>query len=430
MKNEPTTSSLSSVWRISTEPALKAWQLLYLCFWGIVIGIFTGTVISLFRVISHTCYMALLKYSSLPKQSFVHIAIFFLIFLGVALIIGLIMHNPYMRLGGTGWRIKALAHGQSHPWLKILLPKFIGTCLVMALGVSVGRGGPCVQMGGAAALGLGSLHKEEKIKRRFFMLGGCAAGLSADFGSPFAGIAYIYEVMKENLDPVLFIFLLSGSVGVYIVEVHVFNLTFLLPYGSPMLPDLLQSLWLLPLGFLSGLTGTALNYAVLASLKLYSRQKILSIYLQPIVVFMLVALMFYIFPVLTGEGLSVLAFLRDGNILLSYLCFFLFAKLLFTAFCYGSSIPSGLMEPLLCLGGVTGAIFGSFLAQAGAIPTDLVPGMIVMGMAGSYACAEQAPITALLLVLGMTGTWNLAIPMLLVVAIAFYCGRVAKVRVL
>lgn len=430
MKNETSTSSLSSVWRISTEPALKAWQLLYLCLWGCAIGMAVGAVISLFRIISHKSYTALLEYASLPAQNFCHIALFFVLFLATALFIGYLIRNPFMRFGGTGWRIRALAHGQPHPWLRILLPKFIGTCLVMGLGVSVGRGGPCVQMGAATALGFGRLHKDELIKRRFFMLGGCSAGLSADFGSPFSGVAYVYEVMKEKLDPVLFIFLLSGSVGVYAMEMHIFDLGYLLPFGSPKLPDLLQSLWLLPLGLLSGIVGSALNYAILGSMKLYSRQKLLSPCLRPVAVFMLVALMFYIFPALTGEGLSVLASLREGNALLGYLCFFLCAKLLFTAFCFGSGIPAGLMEPLLCLGGVTGGIYGAFLVYIGAISPELVNCLIVMGMAGAYACAEQAPITALLLVLGMTGTWEIATPMLLVVAIAFYCGRVARVRVI
>lgn len=430
MKNNPSISTLSSVWRITAEPALKAWQLLYLCLWGFAIGLLSGAVISLFRILSHKLYAMLLKYSSLPGQSLCHIALFFLLFLGVALFIAFIIRNPYMRFGGTGWRIKALAHGQSHPWISILLPKFIGTCLVMGLGVSVGRGGPCVQMGAATALGLGRLRKDEKIKRRFFMLGGCSAGLSADFGAPFAGVAYVYEVMKEKLDPVLFIFLLSGSVGVYAMEMHIFNLGYLLPFGSPKLPDLLQSLWLPPLGLLSGIVGSALNYAILGSMKLYYKQKFISPCMRPILVFLLVALMFYIFPAITGEGLSVLASLRDGTVLLGFLCFFLCAKLLFTAFCFGSGIPAGLMEPLLCLGGVTGGIYGAILVNIGAISPDIVNSLIVMGMAGAYACAEQAPITALLLVLGMTGTWEIATPMLLVVAIAFYCGRVAHVRVI
>lgn len=423
-------SSSSSAWRITAEPELSCAQILYLCFWGYAIGLLTGAVIAVFRILTHKVYVYLRDYTSLPDQSFGHIAFIFLLFLAAALLTGFLIRNPYIRFGGTGWRLRALAHGQIHPWLKILLPKFIGTSIVMALGVSVGRGGPCVQMGAATALGLDRENGKNPLKRRYFMLGGCSAGLSADFGSPFAGIAYVYEVMKQRLDPVLFMFLLAGSLGVYTAETHIFHLPLLLPFGNPATPDLLQLFWLVPLGFLSGLTGSALNYALLASMRLYSRQKLLSPCLRPIVVFMVTALMFYIFPMLTGEGLSVLSALKEGNIIPAYLCFFLCAKFLFTAFCYGAGLPAGLMEPLLCLGGVTGGIYAGFLVAMGLIPPELVNCMIVIGMAGAYACAEQAPTTALLLVLGMTGAWNIAPPMLLVVAIAFYCGRVARVRVL
>lgn len=416
-----------SVWDSVSETALNSQQVIYLTIWGFLVGMATGTVISIFRILSGKMYHFIRAYTSAPDPTFGKVMLFLLLCLIAALITGFLIRNPAIRGGGAAWEISALTEGQPHPWKKILLPKFIGSWLVMAMGISVGREGPCIQMGAATALGLENFNQDMAQKRRFFILGGCSAGLASAFSAPFAGIPYVYEVMRQKIDPVLFTFMLAGSFGVFVSQIQIFGLGLMLPFGQAIMPTPLFFFWLVPLGICAGLTGCAYALALQTSLKLYARQTLLSPCLRPVIVFLSAGIMLFVFPAVTGEGLSIFSSIKAGEALLGYLCFFLAAKLLFTAFCYGSGIPAGVMVPVLCVGGVTGGIFADLLLNFGLISHNVADGMIVMGMAGAFASAERAPVTALLLVLEMTGAWNLAPGMLLVVAIAVICARLLKV---
>lgn len=422
------TRDLDNVWFTSSQKTLPPGRLLYLCAWGFIVGALAGGAVAIFRIITSSAYQLFLNFASAPDPVSGSWFFIFVIALLFALITGYLIRNPNIRFGGVSWEYYAIADGQPRPWRTIFLPKFLGTMLVMSMGVSVGHAEPCVQMSAAAALGLSRDQRNNVMKRRFFVLGGCSAGLSAAFSAPFAGVAYVYEVMRLKMDSAIFVFLLSGCLGVYVTETRLFGLGMILPFGDVALPGLLQSLWLVPLAFLAGLAGILYTVVLRGSVKLYDRQKLLSPCLRPIIVFLAAAVLLFAYPAVTGNGFSIFSAIQSGDAFLGYLCFFFCAKLLFTAFCYGSGIPAGVMMPLLCVGGVSGGVYANILLALGFIPPSFVNLMVILGMAGTFACAEQAPVTAMLIVLELTGAWNAAPFMLFVVAAAVFCGRVFKIK--
>ena len=112
----------------------------------------------------------------------------------------------------------------------------------------------------------------------------------------------------------------------------------------------------------------------------------------------------------------------------SFLWIFLVVKLFFTAFCYGSGIPAGLMVPLLCVGGVAGGLYADFLQYVNLLPAEYMETCLVLGMASSFTAGERAPVTAIMLVLEMTGAYILAPAALICVACAAFTARLARVR--
>lgn len=418
--------TFNNVWLVSSEDSQPPLDVCYTVFWGFMVGFASGIVIGVFRLATNRAYAFSLKITGGHDISI--IAAFCIFSTLAALITGLLIRNRAIRFGGEDWIRQALAQGQKHSWLKILLPKFLGSSLVMAFGMSVGREGPSIQMGAATALGLKNFEPRQSLERRFFILGGCAAGLAAAFSAPFSGICYVYEIMKEKIDSVLLTFLLAGSFGVYVSVTQICGLDVLLPFGSPAIPSPRQFWLLLPLGILGGLTGVAYNYLLRGSITLYASQKWFALPFRPLLAFWGAAIMLFFFPGITGEGLNIFPAMQGGHIFVGYLCFFLVVKLVFTAYCYGSGIPAGQMVPMICVGGVSGGIYGQILMAAGWMPPEMLPGFIVMGMAASFAAAERAPVTALVLVLEMTGAWSTLASMLPVVAIGAFCGRLAKVR--
>lgn len=426
MRKPAFVSQIRKMWSSGPGEDATPADILFLMLMGLLVGLLAGSIISVFRITSNWAYAFALDRTS-GADGWVLLA-WALLALLAALAVGCLVRNPAIRFGGAGWERIALENGQPRVWLRVLVPKFAGSWLVMAFGLSVGREGPSIQMGAAAALGVENLDAGYRLERRFFILGGCAAGIAAAFSAPFVGICYVFEIMREKISRLLLIFLLAGGFGVYLSCTVCFGLDVLVPLGPVSVPNFSLFWQFALLGVLSGAVGAAYNYMLRLSIGAYRKQKILSPVFRPLLPFCAAAVMMPLFPAFTGEGLPVIHYMLDGHALLGYLLLFLCVKLVFTAFCYGSGVPAGVMVPALCLGAVTGGAFFGIMSALGLLEAEYLRTCLVMGMAGAFSAAERAPVTGMMLVAEMTGAFACAPLMLLCAGVAAFTGRVLRVK--
>lgn len=428
MKLTALSDSFQSLWQNLPADSQKPADLFYLVVIGFFIGLAASLVVAVFRLITDFAFNFALSWNAANHQTFGSLLLWLILAIAAALIVGRLIRNPAISFGGAEWIKNAAQNGQPRVWRKILLPKFIGSCLVMAFGVSVGREGPSIQMGAATALGLQMIDVKQRLERRFFTLAGSAAGLGAIFSAPFSGICYVYEIMREKFSGSLFIFMLAGSFGVYIGCRQIFGFSAILPLEHTPMPDFWKLWLLIPLAIFAGAVGIAYNCLLRWARNFYATQKVVPRFFQPLFAFGGAALMIIFFPSLSGEGMTIFAPIEAGNALLGYLCIFLVAKLLFTAYCYGSAIPAGVMVPVLCVGGVMGSIYSDWLQLFGLMDKDFGASCIAMGMAGAFAAAERAPVTGLVLVAEVTGAWSVALGMLFTGAIGAFMAKLARLK--
>jgi CIC family chloride channel protein len=83
-----------------------------------------------------------------------------------------------------------------------------------------------------------------------------------------------------------------------------------------------------------------------------------------------------------------------------------------TALCYGAGAPGGIFAPMLALGTLLGLWFGDLAA-------DRLPALVpqpdvftVAGMGALFAAVVRAPLTGIALALGLTGDYQLLLPVL------------------
>ena len=371
---------------------------------GLVVGLAAGVVVALFRLFSAWAYgqiSALVKTQEHDPQFYMML---FGAYILLALLVGvLISRFKAIRFGGSSWEKKALENEQSQPLSTVLLPKFIGSCLVMGSGISVGGEGPSIEMGASTALAIVEKYPSNHRNRDIFVYGGCAAGLAATFSAPFGGIPLIFEKKMAKFSWRLILFLLAGAAGVWLSVMYLFGLEMLFPVTGQE-PLKLSDYWaLVPLGIGCGFIGIIYASLMKCSKEIYSRIKILPEILHPLLPFLATALMLLLYPLATGEGLNIVEHVAADEYFLGPLLFFIVIKLFFTAFCYGSGIPAGLMVPLFCVGGVGGGIYFKIMNTASLLHGGLLMPCVLMGMASAFAAAERAPITSLVLVLEMTG---------------------------
>ncbi|RKK04297.1 hypothetical protein EBE87_02780 [Pseudoroseomonas wenyumeiae] len=96
---------------------------------------------------------------------------------------------------------------------------------------------------------------------------------------------------------------------------------------------------------------------------------------------------------------------------------FAFWKLLATVVSYLSGIPGGIFAPSLSVGAGIGHWLGALLPGA---PADAV---VLLGMVAYFAGVVQAPITAGVIVLEMTGNHGMAVPLMGTALIGFAASR-------
>ena len=84
-------------------------------------------------------------------------------------------------------------------WWRVHPVKFIGGMGTLGAGMVLGREGPTVQLGGNVGRMVGDLFRMRSAEARHTLLAtGAAAGLSAAFNAPLAGILFIIEEMRAQ----------------------------------------------------------------------------------------------------------------------------------------------------------------------------------------------------------------------------------------
>ncbi len=79
--------------------------------------------------------------------------------------------------------------------LRVLPVKFITTIATLATGGSVGKEGPCAQMGAAISSFFSTLFRFDSSDRKKLVVCGISAGFAAVFGTPIAGAIFGVEVL-------------------------------------------------------------------------------------------------------------------------------------------------------------------------------------------------------------------------------------------
>ena len=86
---------------------------------------------------------------------------------------------------------------------------------------------------------------------------------------------------------------------------------------------------------------------------------------------------------------------------------------------YSTGAPGGIFAPLLLLGALIGSIFG--FAAIGIYPDAGFDFTVwgVLGMAGYFSAIVRAPVTGTILILEMTGAYDLLLPLMIVSIISY-----------
>lgn len=295
--------------------------------------------------------------------------------------------------------------------------KSAASILTIGTGGSAGREGPIAQIGAgfgsflATKLGLG------EHERRLLMLCGGAGGIGAIFRAPLGGALFLSEVPYGStaLESAAVIPNFISAITAYTVFTSIFGQGLAFHISSDLVFSNVREIpFYIVFAVVCALVGY-LYVLVFYGLRDHFFRKIpVPNMLKPAIGGLLLGVMALWFPELMSGGYGWIQQAIDGKLVVDLLLILCFGKILATSLTISSGGSGGVFAPSLFIGAMLGGAYGQLC-------THLFPGMIsnpeafvLVGMGGFFAGVARVPLTAILMVCEMSGSYGLLIPLMIV----------------
>jgi CIC family chloride channel protein len=304
----------------------------------------------------------------------------------------------------------ALKSGAIRP--RVAVAKAVASAICIGSGGSAGREGPIVQIGAAIGSTIGKIFKLSGDRVKILVGCGAAAGISAVFNAPIAGVIFALEVILGDFTIKTFSPVILSSVLASVVSRAVLHDTpaFIVP------PYELVSAYEIPLYILLG--GLAGIVAVIFT-------KTLPGYLKPALGGLLLGFVglaamrldltgFYHLtgPAIFADGYEAVSSVLGGEGLWYTLFALVFLKILATNLTLGSGNSGGIFAPSLFMGAMVGGFFGIIVHSLFPEVTANPGAYALVGMAAVVAGTTHATITSILIVFEMTKDYRIMLALM------------------
>jgi chloride channel protein, CIC family len=296
--------------------------------------------------------------------------------------------------------------------------------LDVGMGVSLGREGAPKQAGAVIANFFSDRERLSDEQRRLLVACGAGAGMGAAYGVPLGGALFALEVMRGRLAlryvlPAIFTSVIATAVSWLALPDAP---TYIIPTYSSSASCVF---WALLAGPIMGVV--SVGYVRIVTWADRNKPKGRQRFVAPLIVLGLLGVASIWFPQLLGNGkdISQLAFTNQvAPILLLTL---LLLKPAATVLCMRSGAPGGLFTPSLTAGALLGAVLGHAWSW---IWPGVPPGLFaILGAGAVLAATTQGPISAVVLMMELTGRYrSFILPLLLVVGTATLVARTIEPR--
>jgi CIC family chloride channel protein len=308
--------------------------------------------------------------------------------------------------------VKQVLEGrESMPGWWALGVKFASGLAAIGAGLCLGREGPLVQMGAIVGTLAAAGWRTSRQQGRALLVTGSAAGLAAAFNAPLAGVVFVLEELRIGLTSAGFYTAMVASITADLVTRLCLGQVVIFPIETPAPPLASLPLFVL-LGVLGGLGGCAFNVGLLQGQRRLRSRSPLANVLKVLGCGLLITLVGWWAPEMIGGGMTLSRDVLAGSHVASWLIAALLLRFVLSIGSYAMGSSGGIFAPLLVLGAIGGELVGLGVQEAAG---SAVPPLAfaVGGMAALFAGVVRAPLTGIVLLIEMTGNYNLALSLMI-----------------
>ena len=322
---------------------------------------------------------------------------------------------------------------------KQMYAQIITSSLTVGMGGSAGLESPITITGAAFGSNFAQNYRLSYKDRTLLLACGVAAGISAAFNAPIAGVLFAIEVVLVDVSITAFIPIMISSATGALVSTIVLDEDILITFSKQLGFDYYNLPFYIILGIASGFV--SVNYArTFRKIEHYFSRLRIGPIRKAFFGASILAVLIFFFPSLFGEGYNSIKILATSNpqqlldntvlqdfkdnawVLLLFVGATLFIKVYATSITLGSGGNGGNFAPSLFVGSYLGFVIATFFNMLGFVKLP-VSNFTMVGMAGILSGLFHAPLTAIFLIAEITSGYSLMVPLMVVSSISFAISK-------
>jgi CIC family chloride channel protein len=306
--------------------------------------------------------------------------------------------------------------GRISPMVAVV--KSLASALCIGAGGSVGREGPIVQIGSALGSTAGQLARVPESRLRVLVGCGAAAGISATFNAPIAGVFFALELILRDFATESFGVVVLAAVAANVVSRAFFGSAVFLHLPPFSTHHVAEYGYYALLGLVAGAGGVLLSTVLYAIEDLCDQLWRGPEWARPAVGGLFLGGLLLALPEMYGVGYPVLGHIVDGRYAIGFLLVLLIGKACATSLTIGIGGSGGVFAPSLFCGAALGEAFGLVVQHVSPGVVANPGAYALVGMGALFSGAARAPITAVLILFELTGEYSIILPIMLAVVTA------------
>ncbi|RUT70138.1 chloride channel protein [Flavobacterium cupreum] len=404
---------------------------------SVLIGISCSLAVIILKTFAHSVFSFATYINGILKLSFINSLLPIIGILLTVLVVKKVLSGTIQK--GTSQILYAVAKKASIIPKKQMYAQIVTSSLTVGLGGSAGLESPIVITGAAFGSNFAQNYKLPYKDRTLLIGCGVAAGISAAFNAPIAGVLFAIEVLLVDVSISAFTPIMISAATGAIVSAILLDESILLSFRQQQTFNYHNTPFYAILGVLTGLV--AIYYSRnFQKVEHYFSKLEMGPYKKALIGSSILAILIFIFPTLFGEGYESIKTLSENDpgklldntlfsdyrnnnwVLLIFVGCTLMIKVLATGLTIGSGGNGGNFAPALFIGSYLGYFFSKLINMTGL--TNLpVSNFTMVGMAGILSGLFHAPLTAIFLIAEITGGYGLMIPLMIISSISFAISK-------
>ena len=335
------------------------------------------------------------------------------------LIVGVMAKYGTSKIKGHGIpeAMEAVLSNRSRIAPRVAILKPISAAIAIGTGGPFGAEGPIIQTGGAIGSLVGQAFHTTAVERKVLLACGAAAGMSATFNTPIAGVILaiellLFEFKSRSFIPLVIASTLATAVHMQLLGVgpmfKVSAMDFAIPRGLP---------FYLGLGLICGLAAVGFSKLLYWVEDQFDKLPIDEMWWPAVGALGLGIIGFFV-PRVLGVGYDTIGDILNGQLAWKILLVVMLAKAAALAISLGSGTSGGLLAPCFmwsaAMGGIFAMVSNHFIPGAHLSPAAFA----LVAMGAVFGAASRATFTFIIFAFEITRDYNSVLPLMLVSVIA------------